>query len=166
VSAFDGFTDYLSKVMTGAKASFTDFLRSLGEMVVKMSLTNLFSDLLGATKGKQGGFLGALGNLLGAFGGAKQSGGLISADKAWLVGESGPEIITGAAGYVHSSAQTRGMLGGAGTVVNYAIDARGTDPVLTERRTRAAIIAAHQSAVVTSIGTSDELMKRRPPVHR
>jgi hypothetical protein len=162
VAAFEGFSDYLAKTLTGAKASFSDFLRGLAEMILKAEITRLLTQLLTATQGKHGGFLGALSSVIGVFGGAKQSGGWISGSKTYLVGESGPEIISGATGYVHSTAQTRAMLGGSSNVINYAIDARGTDPVLTERRTRAAILAAHQSSVISSVQVSDEMLKRKP----
>ena len=48
-------------------------------------------------------------------------------------------------------------MGASGT-----IDARGTDPVLTEQRTRAAIIGAHNSAVGTSVTVTSENLKRSP----
>jgi len=51
---------------------------------------------------------------------------------------------------------------GGSTSVYYAIDARGTDPVLTEQRTKAAILAAHNSAVGTSVQAHAEQMKRMP----
>jgi hypothetical protein len=54
------------------------------------------------------------------------------------------------------------MLGSGGSNHYYTIDARGTDPVLTEQRTRSAIIAAHQSAVVTSLQAVNERAKRTP----
>ncbi len=44
----------------------------------------------------------------------------------------------------------------------YSIDARGTDPALTEKRTRAAIISAHNSAVGTTVAVASENLKRSP----
>ena len=54
------------------------------------------------------------------------------------------------------------MLEGQASNHYYAIDARGTDPVLTEQRTKAAILAAHNSAVGTSVQAHAEQMKRMP----
>ena len=92
----------------------------------------------------------------------RASGGPVSPDTAYLVGESGPEILYGASGNIASNSASRRMLGGGGSNHYYTIDARGTDPVLTEQRTRSAIIAAHQSAVVTSLQAVNERAKRTP----
>ena len=92
----------------------------------------------------------------------RASGGPVSPDTAYLVGESGPEILYGASGNIASNSASRRMLGSGGSNHYYTIDARGTDPVLTEQRTRSAIIAAHQSAVVTSLQAVNERAKRTP----
>ena len=52
--------------------------------------------------------------------------------------------------------------GGGGSNNYYTIDARGTDPVLTEMRVRQAIIAAHDSAISTSVQANAEFAKRTP----
>jgi hypothetical protein len=92
----------------------------------------------------------------------RASGGPVSPDTAYLVGESGPEILYGASGNIASNSASRRMLGSGGSNHYYTIDARGTDPVMTEQRTRSAIIAAHQSAVVTSLQAVNERAKRTP----
>lgn len=91
------------------------------------------------------------------FGGFRAAGGSVDPSKAYMVGERGPEAFAsiGAPGYDGASAQPY-------QIVNYSIDARGTDPVLTEQRTRAAIVAAHQSAIVNSVQTTNERAKRQP----
>jgi hypothetical protein len=91
------------------------------------------------------------------FGGFRAAGGSVDPSRAYMVGERGPEAFAtiGAPGHDGASAQPY-------QIVNYSIDARGTDPVLTEQRTRGAIVAAHQSAIVNSVQTNDELAKRRP----
>jgi hypothetical protein len=114
-------------------------------------------------------FLAGLGGLLGGSGAIPHAeGGLVSPNRAYLVGERGPEILTGASGKVLSTDTSHRILtGGANPSVHYyTIDARGTDPVLTEQRTRAAIIAAHNSAIVTSTQVQQERAQRRPPVRR
>ena len=127
------------------------------------------------------GFLGSLlGSLVGAgsgggsgggesvtssitYGGERAAGGPVTPDKAYLVNERGTEILMGASGTVLSNAQSRRMLEGAGGGNHYySIDARGTDPVLTEQRTRAAIMAAHNSAIGNSVAVTFERLKRTP----
>ena len=55
------------------------------------SCTHLFGDSFGA---KGGGLEGIVGSLVGSFfGGARADGGPVSAGRAYLVGERGPEIV-------------------------------------------------------------------------
>ena len=91
------------------------------------------------------------------FGGFRAAGGSVDPSKAYMVGERGPEAFAtiGTPGINGTSTQPQ-------QVVYYTIDARGTDPVLTEQRTRSAIVAAHQSAIVNGVQTTDEKAKRRP----
>jgi hypothetical protein len=135
----------------------------------------------GGIGGSIAGFLGSLlGSLIGAkvgggsggggesvtssitYGGERASGGSVTPDKAYLVNERGTEILMGASGTVLSNSQSRKMLEGAGGNHFYSIDARGTDPVLTEQRTRVAIMAAHNSAVGTGFQVQQEHLKRTP----
>jgi len=111
--------------------------------------------LKGLLGGSSGGGLGML-SLAGAFAG----GGDMAPNKAYLVGENGPEIRRG--NRISSNSASRRMLEGQASNHYYAIDARGTDPVLTEQRTKAAILAAHNSAVGTSVQAHAEQMKRMP----
>lgn len=115
----------------------------------------------GSTSG--GGAGGFLAGLLGAiFGGGRASGGSVSPSSAYLVGENGPEILYGASGRIASNSETRQVLGGAGMGGNhYYIDARGSkDPHLTEQNVRRALVATHQSAVVTAMQAGDERRRR------
>jgi len=90
-------------------------------------------------------------------------GGSVSPSSAYLVGERGPEILTGASGNITSNAASRRMLGNStGNTAYYSIDARGTDPVLTEQRTRTAILAAHNSAISNAVQVNAERLKRTP----
>jgi hypothetical protein len=128
----------------------------------------LFAGILG----KAAGFLGPLlkgllggggggGGLAGlSLAGAFAGGGDMSPDKAYLVGENGPEIRRG--NRISSNSASRRMLEGNASNHYYTIDARGTDPVLTEQRTRAAIIAAHNSAVGKAVQVQQEHLKRNP----
>lgn len=94
------------------------------------------------------------------FGGMMASGGDMSPDKAYIVGDQGPEIRRG--NRITSNSASRRMLEGNSSTHNYTIDARGTDPVLTEQRTRVAIMAAHNSAIRTSAQVQSEQVKRSP----
>jgi len=97
-----------------------------------------------------------------SFGGMLAGGGDVTADKAYIVGDDGPEILRKTTGTVASNSQSKKLMTKSGGDHYYAIDARGTDPVLTEQRTRAAIMAAHNSAIGTSVQVQAEHMKRMP----
>ena len=94
-----------------------------------------------------------------SYGGERASGGPVTPDRAYLVNERGTEILMGASGTVLSNSQSRKMLEGASGNHYYSIDARGTDPVLTEQRSRVAIMAAHNSAVGTGFRVQQEHLK-------
>jgi hypothetical protein len=127
------------------------------------SLVNLFS-----SKNKNGTaskIFTFLGGLVSSFSGLipHADGGSVSPGSAYLVGERGPEILTGASGNITSNVASRRMLGGStGPNLYYTIDARGTDPVLTEQRTRTAILAAHNSAVSLGVQVTADRIKRTP----
>jgi lambda family phage tail tape measure protein len=79
-----------------------------------------------------------------------------------VVGEAGPEIVTGS-GHVTSNRSLRSMLNqGPATSISYSIDARGTDPVQTEQRVRTALVASHQSSVTQAVKTVHQDNVRRP----
>ena len=78
-----------------------------------------------------------------------------------LVGEEGPELVTGT-GYVTPNNRIASLLGNGGPNVNYTIDARGTDPVQTGQRVRAAIMQSHASSVGQSIAQSQDQARRKP----
>ena len=108
--------------------------------------------------GGGGGFLGASVSILSKlFGGFRADGGDVDPGHAYMVGERGPEIWTPPSS---GSIIPNNKLGGS--TAYYTIDARGTDPVLTEQRTRAAILAAHNSAVTTAFQVTNEHVKRVP----
>ncbi len=130
------------------------------------SIIGILGSLLGSLVGlKTGGGTGTTESVTSSisYGGARATGGPVTPDKAYLVNERGTEILMGASGTVLSNSQSRRMLEGmSGGNHYYSIDARGTDPALTEQRTRAAIISAHNSAVGTSVAVTSENLKRSP----
>jgi hypothetical protein len=128
----------------------------------------IFAGLLGKAmgflgplmKGLIGGGGGGLGGMFGGLAGAFAGGGDMEVGKSYLVGENGPEIRRG--NRISSNSASRRMLEGNASNHYYTIDARGTDPVLTEQRTRAAILAAHNSAVGKAVQVQQEHLKRSP----
>lgn len=79
-----------------------------------------------------------------------------------VVGEDGPELISGS-GAVTPNNRISSVLGkNNGGNISYTIDARGTDPVQAAQRVRTAIAASHQSSVAHSIAQSRDLDRRRP----
>jgi len=93
---------------------------------------------------------------------ARAMGGPVSPGTAYLVGEHGAELLLGASGRIASNTESMRMLNGSSVTHNYQIDARGTDPVQTERAVRAAIAASHKDAVSTSIRAVSDQGRRMP----
>jgi hypothetical protein len=93
----------------------------------------------------------------------RAGGGAVSPDTAYLVGETGPEILYGASGNIASNSASRRMLGAGGSNFSYTIDARGsTDPLMTAANVRRAIVAAHQDGVATSVQAVQDRARRIP----
>ena len=113
--------------------------------------------------------LSGLSKFIGIFGGAFAGGGEVNPGSAYLVGERGPELYTPReTGMITPADASRRLLTGgeSPSVHYYTIDARGTDPALTEQRTRTAIIAAHNSAIMTSTQVQQEKTARTPSTPR
>jgi hypothetical protein len=146
----------LGAMSGGANALVSSLSKGLGPSM--KSLGSIFGKLMGGGTG--GGIVSSIfGSLSGLIPHAE--GGSVSPGSAYLVGERGPEILTGASGNILSNAASkRTMSGSSGNTANYTIDARGTDPALTEQRTRQGILAAHNSAVVTGMQLNSERLKR------
>jgi hypothetical protein len=123
-------------------------------------LGSLLGSLVGASAGGGSGGGESVTSSI-SYGGARATGGPVTPDKAYLVNERGTEILMGASGTVLSNSQSRKMLEGAsGGNHYYSIDARGTDPALTEMRVQQAIRAAHDNSITTSVQASAEQTKR------
>lgn len=115
-------------------------------------LKGIFGSLFG-----QSSPLGFLGSLV-----PHAAGGYVSPAGAYLVGESGPEILTGVSGYIHSNIASQRMLS-SGSGASYTINmAPGNDPAMTEQAVRRAILASHSSAVNTSVKAVQEQQRRLP----
>ena len=151
----------LNKPSLGGDAGLTsDDLSNLGDFN-----NSELAQLGGGTDSAAAGAVGAAGGVLKSiagfigslFGGFRAEGGEVDPGQAYMVGEQGPELWTPPS---KGSIIPNNKLGG--TNIFYSIDARGTDPVLTEQRTKAAIVAAHQSAIVTATKVQAESAKRKP----
>ena len=88
-------------------------------------------------------------------------GGPVSASAAYIVGESGPELLTKTSGYVTGNAELRRSLGGGGHTFVANVDARGAE-VGVEHRVRRMVDLAHQAAVATAVRASHERSLRVP----
>ena len=97
------------------------------------------------------------------FGGGMASGGYPSPDKAYLIGEDGPEIMTGLSGRIMSNSASRRALATAhGTmVVNNTIDARGAD-LGAYNRIQRALEMVHRDSVTNAVQASHERARRVP----
>jgi hypothetical protein len=114
------FESVFSGIVTGAKSgeeALADLFNSLADQLARSAFAGLNTGLFG-----QGG-IGAV--LAPFFGGGRAGGGPVLAGRSYMVGESGPEMVTmGGNGYVTSNAALRSAVGaGGGPVIN--IDARG-----------------------------------------
>jgi hypothetical protein len=103
--------------MTG-KSSFKDMVNSmLADLARMMVYRNITAPLAAAVGGMDFGGIGSA--IAGMFGGARASGGPVSAGKTYLVGEQGPELVTmGSSGYVTPNHALGGGGGGVSIVVN------------------------------------------------
>lgn len=85
----------------------------------------------------------------------RQGGGPVSPGGAYIVGEHGPEpFLPQVSGHVMSNTMAQKTFGSGGSTYFMSVDARGTDPVLTEQRVYRAIKQAHQDAIGTSVRAS------------
>lgn len=101
--------------LSGTETSFRDLLR---RMAAEFLSSALFS-ALAQTFGGGGGFWGSF------FGGAKASGGPVSAGRGYLVGEKGPEWFSPSQS---GTIIPNGVGGGPAINITNHVDARGADP--------------------------------------
>lgn len=128
-----------------------------------------FSGLWSKLSGVFSSIAGGAGKIFSFLGGLipHASGGDVNPSSAYLVGENGPEILTGTSGRITSHTESmRSLAGSHGPTLYYSIDARGADAAAVEQRTRSAIIAAHNSAIVTGQKVSQERVLRMPSNRR
>lgn len=130
-----GFTNSIMKFVETGKLSFKDLFKSLMTEIIKMQMNKLFLSIFG-----KGGPMGSL------FAGLFAEGGRIPGGKYGIVGERGPELVSGPANVIGTD-QTAALMGGGGiTQVTYnisAVDSRSfkdlvaSDPAFIYNVTRA-----------------------------
>jgi hypothetical protein len=111
-NAADALTDFL----TDGEADFSDFvdsvLNDLARLAIKRNITDpLFKGLEDIFTGGDSGGGGFFESI---FGGFRANGGPVSSNKAYVVGERGPELLTGVTGSIIPNS----ALGGGGVTVN------------------------------------------------
>lgn len=87
-------------------------------------------------------------------------GGDISPSSAYIVGESGPELISGVSARVTGAAETSRVLRGGSSSL-YQIDARGA-ALGVENRISRAMEMSHNAAVANSVRAGADRLRRTP----
>lgn len=146
-SLFDGFGTAVSSVLGGLGSFISSNFSSLFDSI-SSGASSLISTVSGFFGGGGGGGIGAtIGSFFGPVGSVVggivdfffADGGYIAPGGVGIVGEAGPEIISGPA-HITSTQDTADMLsnmGGSPVNVNFtinAVDARGVDNILVERK--------------------------------
>jgi lambda family phage tail tape measure protein len=132
----DGITNAIMRFAEGGKLSFKDLFRSMLAEVIKFQTNKAVLGMLGMFGGGGSGLGSFFGKL---FGGAREKGGPVSDNKAYLVGERGPELfVPRSAGTVVSNKQ---MGAGQQSITNNyitnninAVDAKSVAQLFIENR--------------------------------
>jgi len=106
-----GMEDLLVNFVKTGKFEWKSFVNSLAEEILRSNIRRLLAQIFSFGGGSKGG---------GLFGGFFADGGYLPAGKFGIVGERGPELISGPA---QITPLNNGSLGGGSTVVNYNINA-------------------------------------------
>lgn len=131
-SLFGGVGDFLGNIFGGA---FSSISSGIGSIFGSGGGGGGIGSSIG---GAIGSIFGPIGTALGSiFGGLFAEGGYLPSGQFGIAGESGPEIVTGPA-FISSASDSAAMMGGGGGVnvtfnIN-AVDSRGIDQLLTERK--------------------------------
>lgn len=134
-------------------------VNSLKAAAAEAISSGLFKLLTGGGTG--GGIIGGIiGSVSGLFGGFREGGGSVSANKAYVVGERGPELLTGASGRIIPNGAI-GSMGGmsGGLVVN--VDARGAgDPAAVRVAALSAVAEAAPALLAAARGETIGKLRR------
>jgi Lambda phage tail tape-measure protein (Tape_meas_lam_C) len=118
--AFGGAIDAVETGLSGLVKTGNSAIDALIAEFFRLNVVRPFlSSLFGLLGGFGGGGASSLGAFMDAFGGARATGGPMAADKWYVAGERGPEIVTGP-GNVFNAGQSAAMMGSGGpTIVQY-----------------------------------------------
>jgi len=129
-----GMTDALFEWIEGtksAKEAFKDFaasfLKYIAKMIIQKAIFNALDNNSGSGSGgiNWGSILGSVaGSVAGSYGGGMASGGSISGNKTYLVGEEGPELFSpGSAGIITPNNKLSTGSGGLNVTNNITVEA-------------------------------------------
>jgi hypothetical protein len=164
VSSFSGLIPHATGgPITGPGTGTSDSIParlSNGEFVVRAAPAAKYKGLLqhinkGGKVNKTSGFAA------GGWVGYADGGTVTAPSSAYTMGGT-TSTMAAASGQIAGNTAIRRGQGSTGPNIYYTIDARGTDPVQTEQRTRAALIAVHSSAISNSVQVNAERIKRTP----
>jgi hypothetical protein len=164
VSSFSGLIPHadggpISGPGTGTSDSIPARL-SNGEFVVRATPAAKYKGLLQHIN-KGGNVHKTQGFASGGWVGYADGGTVTAPSSAYTMGET-TSTMAAASGQITGNTAARRGQGSTGPNLYYTIDARGTDPVLTEQRTKAALIAVHSSAISTSVQVQADRVRRSP----
>lgn len=96
--AIEGIAGTISGVLVQGQSlrdGLANIFRGIASDILSSGISNALKSMLGGAQGGGGGFLSAAVGFLGkGFGGFRAAGGPVSPDRAYVVGEQGPEIFT------------------------------------------------------------------------
>lgn len=137
-------SDTLFDVVTGAESAMDavkGFFDDLNRQILRNitddwadSITGWLKNLGNSSGGNEGGgWLSTIGTFFSSFGGGKAGGGDVLSDRAYLIGERGPEMfIPRTAGTIIPAQQTAALTGAGGRSVN--VTHVWNNPVMHDRR--------------------------------
>lgn len=118
-----GMEDMIVNFTKTGKLNFREFLANIAEMILRSQIQRLFAQMFSGTAGGAGGggIFSSIGNFFSSlFAGFFADGGMIPAGKFGVVGEAGPELVSGPAQITPMAAA------GGGTYITYNINAVDT----------------------------------------
>lgn len=158
-TARDALGGFVSDLRDGKSATdaLANSLDKIADKLLDLALDQTIAALFGL--GGESGGVGGLGKILGSlFGGKRERGGPVSAGRAYLVGEKGPELIVPpSAAAVIPNDRLRG--GATSVSMPITIDARGADSAGLER-VRAELTRLRQEVPGMAVGAVGEYKQR------
>ena len=130
---FDGVIDGTTSLKNAFSGMTTSVMHDVTKMFAHRAIQSLFGMFAGGLQGEGGGLYGGgLSGLLGGlFGGFRAAGGPVSSNRAYMVGENGPELFRpGRDGFITPNSAFGGGGGGGVTI----IDQRRNAPAIEQTK--------------------------------